>query len=372
MSKARELAELGAVYNSGALSNRNLIINGAMQVAQRGTSFASLATSQYTLDRWYPKESGSVVFTVTKEADGPDGFASSLKINVDTANASLSAGDFFTLEHLFEGQNLQALKKGTANAQPVTLSFWVKSNVTGTFICEFDDNDNARNINKSYTVNSSGTWEYKTITFEGDTSGTFDNDHANSARIIWWLDAGSNFRGGTLATSWESTNNVDRVEGGVTFADTVNNYFQITGVQLEVGSEATPFEHRSYGDELARCQRYYYKTGEIGTSQEWFPGVTTYAAYGNVSAIAINDNDDRAFPTLRYPVTMRASPSVTFYPGRSALAATANRINPYNGDTSVTFSGSPTARVQGLAGYFSGTSTDSPVYTFQVVADAEL
>lgn len=297
MSKARQLADLGNVYDDGALSNRNLIINGAMQVAQRGTSFASLTTSQYTLDRWFPKESGTVVFTVTKEADGPSGFASSLKINVDTANASLSGGDFFTLEHLFEGQNLQALKKGTADALPVTLSFWVKSNVTGTFICEFDDNDNSRNINKSYTVDASATWEHKTITFEGDTSGLLDNDASNSARIIWWLDAGSAFRGGTLATSWESTNNVDRVEGGVTFADTVNNYFQITGVQLEVGDTATPFEHRSYGDELARCSRYTHV-------------VKPEQAYGRY--FGHYSEDGTAFLTFyEYPVQMRALPTLT-------------------------------------------------------------
>ena len=298
MSKQNELVQFSRGASGGG--SKNLIINGSMQVAQRGTSFASLTTSQYTLDRWYAKESGSVVFTVTQETDGPDGLGKNLKINVDTANASLSAGDFFTLEHLFEGQNLQALKKGTANALPVTLSFWVKSNVTGTFICEFDDNDNSRNINKSYTVNSSGTWEYKTITFEGDTSGALDNDAVSYARIIWWLDAGSNFRGGTLATSWESTNNVDRVDGGVNFANTVNNYFQITGVQLEVNDTATDFEHRSFGDELARCQRYYYRYQYNGTG-----------AHAYVVPMAQYDLDD-AMGVLVTPVPMRTTPTLTY------------------------------------------------------------
>ena len=340
MSKARELANLGNAYSDGALSNRNLIINGAMQVAQRGTSFAGLTTSQYTLDRWYPTESGSVAFTVTKEADGPDGFASSLKINVDTPNASLAAGDFFILEHLFEGQNLQALKKGTANALPVTLSFWVKSNVTGTFICEFDDNDNSRNINKSYTVNSSGTWEYKTITFEGDTSGAFDNDANFSARLMWWLDAGSNFRGGTLATAWEPTNNVDRVEGSVTFADTTNNYFQITGVQLEVGDTATPFEHRSYGQELALCQRYYENwTGSKAMHPQYSSEATgAYAAAREVWS--------------DFKSTKRSSPSV-----------------------SVSGSHSPTSANIGVHGFASQSSQASATASLRITyweADAEL
>jgi len=150
------------------------------------------------------------------------------------------------------------LKKGTSNALPITISFWVKSNKTGTYILEIDDNDNSRNINKSYTVSSSGVWEYKTITFEGDTTGSLDNDNEHSLRLFFWLDAGSTFRGGTLATSWENTTNANRADGNVTLADTVGNTWQITGVCMNVGDSAIGFPHdESYGDTLARCQRYF-------------------------------------------------------------------------------------------------------------------
>ena len=258
MSKARQLADLGNVYDDGALSHRNLIINGACTVAQRSSSVTGIQSYGYhTTDRFLLSILTLGTWTVETSTDAPDGFSNSHKITCTTADASPAAGDYLFIEQRLEGQNLQQLKKGTANALPVTLSFWVKSNKTGTYIAEFDDADNSRNINLSYTVNSSGVWEYKTITFDGDTSGVLDNDAGFSARICWWLAGGSNFTSGTLATSWESTVNANRAVNNVNLADTTSNYFAITGVQLEIGDTATPFEHRSYGDELARCQRYY-------------------------------------------------------------------------------------------------------------------
>jgi hypothetical protein len=295
MTKARNLADLGNVYDDGALSNRNLIINGAMQVAQRGTSEAGVTTTGYYCVDHVILSTNIATTTVTQEADGPSGFANSLKIEVTTAEASPATGDFMAFEHRFEGQDLQRIKKGTADAQPVTLSFWVKSNKTGTYIVEFDDNDNARNINKSYTVDVSGTWEYKTITFEADTTGAFDNDNAMSGRLFWWLDSGSDFEGGTLATSWESTTNANRNVGGNTLGDTIGNYFQITGVQLEVGDTATPFEHRSYGQELALCQRYY----------------SVIDGGSNAPLAQMNaENSTDCYGVLKWPVRMRTTPTL--------------------------------------------------------------
>ena len=299
MSKARGLADLGNVYDDGALSNRNLIINGAMQVAQRGTSVTGVTTSDfYTCDRFSLLINTLGSHTLEKDTDAPDGFSNSFKIEVTTADASPAAGDYLALEHKLEGQNLQHLKYGTSSAESVTLSFWVKSNKTGTYIIEWDSNDNSRNINKTYTVNSSGVWEYKTLTFEGDTVGALDNDSGMSARLFWWLDGGSDFRGGTLATSWEATTSANRAEGNVSFGDTVGNYFQITGVQLEVGDTATPFEHRSYGDELARCKRYYEHIG----AEDSIAYITqsTAAAYGNtVASFGMQCTvEKRASPTL--------------------------------------------------------------------------
>jgi len=300
MSLARDIADLGAVTarldtvggSSGALSNRRLTINGAMTVAQRSSSVTGNSGSGYiTCDRW--NMSGGIgTRTVTQQADAPEGFYNSYKIEITTAETSPSAGLALALEQRMEGQNLQMLKKGTSNALPITISFWVKSNKTGTYIVEIDDNDNARNINKSYTVSSSGVWEYKTITFEGDTTGSLDNDNAHSLRVFFWLDAGSNFRGGTLATSWESTTNANRAEGNVTFADTIGNTWQVTGVQLEVGDTATDFEHRSFGDELARCQRYF----QVVSASNRVRSAGSSHIYAN---------------SVNYFVTMRATPSTT-------------------------------------------------------------
>ena len=341
MSRQSELAELSRIYDTAPLSNRNLIINGAMQVAQRGTSVTGNNSSGYlTCDRW--NISGSIgTRTVTQQADAPEGYYNSLKIEITTAETSPSAGHAFAIEQRMEGQNLQMLKKGTANALPVTISFWVKSNKTGTYILEIDDNDNSRNINKSYTVSSSGVWEYKTITFGGDTTGSLNNDNAHSLRVFFWLDAGSNFRGGTLATSWESTTNANRAEGNVTFADTVGNTWQITGVQLEVGDTATPFEHRSYGDELARCQRYYTE------------------APGNTTTLMLRPDGFRFVPWY-FPVTMRTAPTVAF-----------GSYNPDGGSTSGATTAIEVNKVMLRSNGIESGSGRNPSFT-DCTADAEL
>lgn len=320
-SKAFELAKLGNAYSDGALSNRNLIINGAMQVAQRGTSQTGITGGggTYTSDRFlYATNIGTTSHTT--ESDAPSGFSKSLKIEVTTAETPVSSGDLMLLEYRLEGQDLQQLKKGTSDAIPITVSFWVKSNKTGTYILEIDDNDNSRNINQAYTISASGVWEYKTLTFDGDVSGAFDDDSGHSARLIWWLDAGSSFRSGTLQTSWASTNNSDRVVGNVALGDTVGNYFQITGVQLEVGDTATPFEHEPYGVTLQKCQRYYQKIGYDGGTNVFGAGswYTSTNAYGYMSFLQTM----RAAPTITAPT---ASNGYKCYTGGStALASTLN------------------------------------------------
>jgi hypothetical protein len=287
--------------STGPLSNRNLVINGDMRIAQRGTSVTGVTTlGYYTCDRFLHAISGLGTHTITQAADGPSGFANSLKVEVTTANASPAGNAFLTIEYGMEGQDLQALKKGTADALPVTLSFWVKSNVTGTYILEIDDADNARKINKAYTVNQSSVWEYKTITFEGDTSGVLDDDNFRSMRLIWWLDAGSDFRSGTLQTSWGAGVTGNRVVGNVAFANTVGNTFQITGVQLEAGTVATPFEHRSFGQELALCQRYCYV----------HDGTTSGISFQHMT-ICATPTTSQARACFEMPVQMRTTPTLT-------------------------------------------------------------
>jgi len=238
---------------------RNLIINGAMQVAQRGTSFTSVTSSAYHLDRWLDVMNMGT-WTIAQSSDAPDGFSNSLRWDCTTANASPSSGSEVIFVTRFEGQDLQHLKYGTSNASSLTLSFWVKSNKTGTYTVEFDQYGD-RQISRTYTINSADTWEYKTLTVPGDTGGSIDNDNSAEFQLLWWLGAGSNLTSGTLNTSaWASTTTANRVSSSnVNLADSTNNDWSITGIQLEVGDTATPFEHRSYGEELALCQRYYYQ-----------------------------------------------------------------------------------------------------------------
>lgn len=365
MSKARKLADLGNAYDDGALSNRNLIINGAMQVAQRGTSETGVNTSGYYCVDHVKLSTNIATSTITQEADGPDGLASSLKVEVTTAEVSPVAGDFFAFEHRFEGQDLQRIKKGTSSAEPVTLSFWVKSNKTGTYIVEFDDDDNTRNINKAYTVDSSGVWEYKTITFEADTTGAFDNDNAMSGRLFWWLDSGSNFRGGTLATSWESTVNANRNEGGNTLGDTIGNYWQITGVQLEVGDTATPFEHRSYGQELALCQRYYFTTWPIGT-----PTTTNIVSTGNLGVCMPSNSIKVLSGGIGLPTPMRtiATVSVVSPTGTSGKYYERHSATDFGFSTSGIYAGNSYI---GLNEYDAGATANREAWV-HIFCDAEL
>jgi hypothetical protein len=239
---------------------RNLIINGAMQVAQRATSTASIITSgYYTADRFATVLNSLGTWTQSVENDAPtgSGFAKSLKMLCTTADAAPAGDDQIRIEQLIEGQNLQAIRKGTANAQQLSLQFWVKSNVTGTYTASLTDTDNSRSVSASYSVASSGTWEKKTIVFPADTTGVLNNDNGTSIALRFWLGVGTDRSSGTLQTSWGSTVNANLAVGQTNLAAATNNYWQVTGVQLEVGAVATPFEFKPIEQELAECQRYF-------------------------------------------------------------------------------------------------------------------
>ena len=285
---------LGSDIGEQALSNRNVIINGAMQVAQRGTSTASITGIGYnTADRWNTSIITQGTWTQSVEADAPtgSGFRNSLKMLCTTADASPAAGDQLRVDTFLEGQNIQVFRKGTASAKSFALSFWVKSNTTGTYICNLIDADNTRSVSASYTISASGTWEQKTIIFPADTTGAFDNDNAVSLRCIWWLGAGSNATSGTLNTTWASNVEANRAVGQTNLASAINNYWQITGVQLEAGAVATPFEFEDYGVTLRKCQRYYFRDN----------AVLNYSRFGNGSAVSTTS----AQIDIRLPVTMR-------------------------------------------------------------------
>lgn len=245
---------------------RNLLYNGAMQIAQRNSSLGSITTPGfYTADRWRTDLSTLGTWTNSIENDAPtgSGFRKSAKWLCTTADASPASSDLLAIQQLLEGQDLQSICKGTSSAQQITMSFWVKSNVTGTYVFEMYDVDNTRQVSKSYTISAAGTWEFKTITIPADTTGAFDNDNGLSLYVIWWLGAGSTFTSGTLNTSWASVTNANRAVGQVNVAAAINNYWQITGVQLNVGQYAEPFEFKTFGQELAECQRYYYRIDGI-------------------------------------------------------------------------------------------------------------
>jgi len=280
---------------------RNLIINGSMDIAQRGTSQASITTDGYfTVDRMRITQSSLGTWTQSQSTDVPtgQGFSNSLKMDCTTADASPSAGDYFIITHKIEGQNLQYIKKGTSNAESLTLSFWVKSNKTGTYIAEIEDLDNARTINKSYTISSASTWEKKTITFDGDTTGTLDNDNNASFHLNLFLGAGSNFTSGSLQTSWNSATNANRAVGQVNLADSTSNEWYITGVQLEAGTAASDFEFLPVDVNLLRCQRYF--TQESNASN--------FIGYMQLS----NDGNVYRHKSIYYPVKMRSVPSLSF------------------------------------------------------------
>jgi len=316
----------GVAWSEQSLGYRNVVINGAMRVHQRGTSKTAISTSIaiHTADRFNSFNDQLGIWTQTVENDAPtgSGFRKSAKWLCTTADASPAAGDRLIYFQDFEGQNLQQFLKGTASAKQFTLSFWVKSTTTGTYICELYDNDNIRSVSASYSIVAANTWEKKTITFPADTTGAFDNDNLNSFSLIWWLGAGTTFTSGTLATTWGSLVNANRAVGQTNLAAATNNYWQITGVQFEAGSVATPFEFEDYSTTLAKCQRYYQRLENTG-------GNTLYGESGWAVSTT------RTFIAVKGVVSFRANPSVS----ESGLSVydTATRdvtsIQFYAGDT---------------------------------------
>ena len=283
-----------------------LIINGDMQVAQRGTSTTSItATGFHTCDRWKIEDSTDATLTNTQESltSGDafaDGFSKSIKYDVTTADASLGASQYAFLRYNFEGQDMQLFKKGSSTAETYTVSFWVKSTKTGTQILEFWDTTNSRSCCKSYTIDTTDTWEYKVLNYPADTTGAIANTNAGGMGLFFWLCAGSNYTGGTLSTTWTAYSDTNRAVGQVNNFDSTSNNFEITGVQLEVGtytsSDLPPFRHESFADNLRRCCRYYYKMYAEGSYAEFAQGLCYGTNAANVNVF--------------HPVPMRDEPSI--------------------------------------------------------------
>jgi len=306
-----------AIADVRGVNFRNIIINGGMDIAQRGTSFTGLGNgdSAYTVDRFKWSEEGSMTneWTVSQSTTVPSGqgFAKSLKVDCTTADTSIDSGNIQYVEQRVEGQNLQYLKYGTSSAESTTLSFWVRSNKTGTYTIALINNDGSERLSsQAYTISSADTWEKKTLTFTGDTSQAFDNDNASSLSIQFNLVAGTDKTSGSLQ-SWGSNTQANRAVGQVNLADSTSNEWYVTGIQLEAGSQASDFEFLPHDVNLQRCLRYF---------QEMAPKK-------NDCRIAIGENvsGQRCDPVLQY-VEKRANPSVTF--------TAANTFSLYNANTS--------------------------------------
>jgi len=310
MTKAAELAKMGEVLtNSQIGGRRNMVINGAMQVAQRGTSETGVGASAgyFTVDRfdmYFSGTAGRLTQSQVAITDLP-GFANALKLDCTTADTSIAAGEEALLQYHFEGQDVQKLKKGTSEAEKVTVSFYVKGNASATYTSQLYDNDNNRINSQTFDVTTS--WNRVILTFDGDTSGTLDDDNGWSFSFLIYLQAGSTFTSGTFSSNtWADRNNPVTVKSDQTmFFDSTDRELFITGLQIETGSQATPFEHRSFGEEFLLCSRYFYKPIKSG----------------NNSALTSTADDTYRRAYIFYPTQMRADPTVSITWGNGSTSA---------------------------------------------------
>ena len=300
MTKAAELAKMGEVLTNGQIGGRrNLVINGAMQVAQRGTSFDYVTTDAYSLDRFNidvtggDNSAGRLTASQAAITDLP-GFANALKFDCTTADTSIAAGEALILSQRFEGQDVQQLKKGTSSAEKFTVSFYVKGTAK-TYALEVLDIDTTNNRSIAQTFGVTTSWNRVVLTFDGDTTGVLDDDANRSLDLNFFLHAGATYTGGTLDTAWGAMTNANRAVGIGSFYSSTDNEFFITGLQMEVGSVATPFENRSFGEELALCQRYFY---QFVKGNDLPMGIGFYIAANQLRL------------GVYFPTTMRAPPSV--------------------------------------------------------------
>ena len=283
---------------AAVLGKRNLVRNGAMKVAQRGTLTGQTSQAYQACDGFAWTASGGAI-TSSQDTNVPtgQGFKNSLKIDVTTADTSIAAGDYGILFTRMEGQDLQHLLYGTSSAKKLTVQFWVSSPKTGIHIVELNNLDASYQNAIQYTISSANTWEKKTVTFDGYQTSAFDNDSNGSLQLGWWLYAGTTYGGGTHnSNTWHNTA-ANRAVGQVNVLDNTANNFYLTGVQMEVSDSDSEFEHRSFGEELALCQRYYYKLSSNSS--------TDHAAVANGYR-----NTTSSFTGLvHFPVHMRTSPT---------------------------------------------------------------
>jgi hypothetical protein len=329
---------------------RNRIINGDMRIDQRNAGAAVTANGAYPVDRFLINNDTTGAYSGQQDSSAPAGFVNSLKFTTTTADASIAAGELCFVRQFVEGTNVSDLAWGTANAKSVMLSFWVRSSLTGSFSGAISNSGYNRSYPFTYSISAANTWEYKTVTIPGDTTGTWLTTTGIGLRIYWNLGTGTDNTG--TASSWVGAGNVG-ADSTVAVIGTLNATWYITGAQLEVGSVATPFERRDYGRELAMCQRYYqiFKgngsyLARFSAGQAW---VSTNTANHNVSFIV----SMRAAPVLTQSGLQLYSPNLGAKSATIALGADTNE-NGAQIDTSAS-----TGLTGGNMWYIAGTNTSS-------------
>ena len=301
---SKDISGVSSINGGQIGGSRNYIYNGDTSLCQRATSASGLGNGDsgyHVQDRYKFAEAGApnAEVTMSRATEVPSGFQYSMKLDCTTASGTVAAADLVYFSQIFEGQDLYGWKKGTSDALPVTLSFWVNTTKTGTYICSMYDNDNARNCSQAYTVSSSNTWEYKSVTFPGDTTGAFGRDANASLYVHWGLVAGTDWSSGTLATAWQSNVSANQFVGQVDAFDNTSNNFHITGMQLELGETASAFQNETYGENFIRCARYYLQRA-----------ASSAALYGSsVSGSGFN------YSHWQFPVPMRTAPTMTGHTG---------------------------------------------------------
>jgi hypothetical protein len=355
------------ILSTGAAA-QNLLYNGAMNVTQRGTNsgnFSSGAQVYRTADRWATTILGTAgtwlqtIVSATDDYPGGttgtySGFRQSLKMSCVTPPSPLSSNATVFVNQRIEGRDLQWIGKGTSTAKQLTVSFWVKAFRGGTYICSLYDNNNGRAVSGSYVINASNTWEYKTITFPADTTGTFNNNNAFSMQISWFMALGTNYTSGTLQTTWGAYTAANEGVGQTNASQSTSDYWQITGVQLVVGATAPPFQFKSYNQELLECQRYFQKSYEDATA----PG--TAFTVGSISASAHMSSQTYSSQynnhTVMLFVPMRGATTVQTFDAVGTNGATSG----YNTTTAAWFNGGAWANFASVQKQFIFVANNGP------------
>ena len=363
MTQAATLAQMGNTNQTF----RNRIINGAMVIDQRNAGASVSATSPgYTLDRWSQYANAGSITVQRTTSVVPAGFSYAYSTTVGTANTR-NATDYSFLYQIIEGLNVADLDLGLSTASTVTVSFWVRSSISGLYSGVLASGDNNRTYGFTYTINNANTWEQKTVTVAGDTSGgktAYPIDNTAGLRLKLDLGSGSNYQ--ATANAWTAATNKVGVSGTVNWAQTVGATFYITGVQLEAGTTATPFEYRQYGTELALCQRYYQILfgGPNNTS-----GADWQGHAGSVWSGA------QVIVSSKFACPMRSAPTVALSSDAAGLVAGTNSTLNWTSSTVFTFY--PATQAVGISvptgsSFAAGTAAHVDCNAGRIYANAEL